>query len=362
MTGPSSKNVLIISPEPWGSNRLSKHHYALELHEAGYNVFFLNPPGVENKKAANDNIQIIDYTNPYRGINKLPSPLRNLFNKRLIKKINRIAGIDTWRLVWTFDPFRFQNLTLFNAKNTIFYSADIHKTNLDILAATSVDVVLAPSQLILNKYKPYCSKCTLLNHGLAKHFVEYEFSAWHKRDVTNVIYLGNLLNRYIDTVTLEKIVRQNPHLLFTFIGPYEKSNLSSTLGNSEFLNILKSLPNVKFLGSIPSKKLPKYLDQADLFFICYDSDMYRAEVSNSHKIIELLSTGRAIVSNYFDEYNGSELLEMAVSQKELPNTFEKVASNIEKYNALDLSQKRRAFALQNSYTKQLKKILELLGY
>ena len=37
----SDKKILIISPEPWGVNHISKHHYALALIKKGNTVYFL---------------------------------------------------------------------------------------------------------------------------------------------------------------------------------------------------------------------------------------------------------------------------------------------------------------------------------
>jgi hypothetical protein len=39
----SGKNILLISPESWGQNHVSKHHYATELSKNN-KIYFLNPP------------------------------------------------------------------------------------------------------------------------------------------------------------------------------------------------------------------------------------------------------------------------------------------------------------------------------
>ena len=44
-----NKTILIISPERWGTNFVSKHHYALELAKNN-NVYFLNPDGTEKAR------------------------------------------------------------------------------------------------------------------------------------------------------------------------------------------------------------------------------------------------------------------------------------------------------------------------
>ena len=36
--------IFIISPQPWGGFRVSKHHYAIELAKLGHEVYFIEPP------------------------------------------------------------------------------------------------------------------------------------------------------------------------------------------------------------------------------------------------------------------------------------------------------------------------------
>ena len=42
MLDPKMK-VLLISPQHWGTMRVTKHHYAIELAKLGHEVFFLEP-------------------------------------------------------------------------------------------------------------------------------------------------------------------------------------------------------------------------------------------------------------------------------------------------------------------------------
>ena len=68
-----NKKIIIISPESWGINFVSKHHYAKELANKGNEVYFLNPPSDKNELInIEKNLYVINYKNILRGINKLP--------------------------------------------------------------------------------------------------------------------------------------------------------------------------------------------------------------------------------------------------------------------------------------------------
>lgn len=354
------KTILIISPESWGVNFVSKHNYALELHNQGCNVYFLNPPGRKNELSKSEGISIVDYETRFRGINRLPSKIKDILNKKLVNRINQIAQVDSWHMVWTFDPYRFQNLTIFNAKHNVFFSVDLIHNSFDIELTNNTNLHLSTSAEFVEKFKHLGKKITVINHGLADHFVKYKYQPWQTKNSINAVYVGNLLIKTIDWCSLFIILEDNPDVMFTFIGPYSKSNLSS-INNSSKIAKLKTLRNVKLIGEVPSIELPMHLETADLFIMCYDAANHKTEVSNPHKVLEYLSAGRVVVANYTAHYKDKyELLEMTEKQKELPKLFKNVIDNIEKYNNPQLQEKRKKFAMANSYKAHVKEILELL--
>lgn len=112
----SGKSILIISTENWDHIPISKHHYSKELTRIGATVFFLNPPSKTNRIYQHDsisNLSIIDYRS-IKGVNAIPAIARDLFNSFLIRRILKLINqnID---VVWSFDPYRFQNLSLFKS-------------------------------------------------------------------------------------------------------------------------------------------------------------------------------------------------------------------------------------------------------
>jgi glycosyltransferase involved in cell wall biosynthesis len=353
------KNILIISTEPWGTNFVSKHHYAINLSERGNSVFFLNPPGkTDTVSKISENLSVIDYSlGLFRGVNKMPGFLRDFFNRILVNKILRLAGkkID---IVWSFDPFRFQNLRLFKSGTSIYHPVDIHFYELEIEAVKSADIVFATSQKIIERFSEIKKPKFVINHGLAKHFLEKAENIDFKVDNSSISvgYIGNINSFSLDKVTLLKILKENNEIQFYFIGPYEKSNLSDDT-NKIFIDEIRLLSNVHLLGPKNSISLPSYLFQFDLFLMCYTGDINVEQMANPHKTLEYLSSGKLLVSNYTDEYKDKpDLFLMCKSNKDLPELFKYALNNLNSYNSEELQEKRKKFAAENTYEYQIVRI------
>jgi len=126
----SNQTILIISPESWGKSKISKHHYALALANRGMKVYFLNlnvgnKVKVDESCVDHDNIVLTKINTPTY-INKLR------FHFRFLYDIILAIFIKAWTtkhpklgLLISFDCNGvFTNLSLFNAKKTIFFPVD----------------------------------------------------------------------------------------------------------------------------------------------------------------------------------------------------------------------------------------------
>jgi len=357
-------NLLLLSPEAWGANKVSKHHYAGLLAEQGHQVYFINPPiytlpeRVRLEKVQ-QGLTIVHYKPFLRGTNRLPQKVKNFLQRLTIKQLLRSINqpID---VVWSFDPFRFQNLRQFKAQLHIYHPVDIHYTDLEFEIANSADVIFATAQKILDKFTGIDTPQYVINHGLAQHFVEpnkQEIDFHPTTSFVSVGYVGNLQYQYIDWPRLLEIVQQNSTVQFYFIGPYEGSNLSTKAANQTFIEQLQALPNTHLLGSKPSEQLPLYLHKMDAFLMCYTGDVNPAAMANPHKILEYLSTGKVVVCHYIDEYRDKrELLEMVDNNTQLAERFQTVIKQLNTYNSSELQDRRRTFAFANTYEQQLQKI------
>ena len=364
-----NKSILIISPERWGTLKVSKHHYASVLAKMGNKVFFLNPPRISDEtsvdiKDVENNLKTIDYMPFIRGSNRLPMILRKRFHKNLANKIIDSINVSI-DITWSFDPSSFQYMSAFGAQLNIFHPVDVHRNRFEIAIARNADLIIAPSDNILERYKGVNKPKLKVNHGIADYFLETKRlskSFIKSPNKVNVGLIGNLHYSFLDCETLIHIIKNNYGVDFYFIGPTGKSNLSNSLRNEQFVRYLKLAPNAFLLGSILSEDLPSYLREFDLFLICYTGDKNIAEMANPHKILEYLSTGKPVVSHYIDEYRDHrDIICMADDNKSLPELFFYVIHNLSKYNLSELIEKRKNLAENNTYSFQIIRIEKFLS-
>lgn len=364
-----NKIILILSAEDWGVSLLSKHLYAKELSKNN-TVYFLHtcphPSQIKFIETSSifENLTLIHLKSVVRGIFKLPSFCIDLQNKIIIKKILKKINqpID---VVWSFDQAKFQNLKQFNSKISIFHPVDYVVKESIFLSkiANSADVVFSVSQVILDKINTTTPKY-FINHGIDElFFLEnklLEKPFFIKSDAINVGYVGNLQMRLIDFENLIKTVKENPSINFVFIGPDKKSNLG---GQQQFkeLDTLKSFKNTYFTGEFSKTELVKILPFFDIFWLCYNHEKFPIEVSNSHKILEYLSTGKVVVSNYISTYKNETILEMVMDNNLLAEKIKEVTSQIVQFNSIENQQRRINFAKENTYNTQLERIETIIN-
>jgi len=285
----------------------------------------------------------------------MPKWVRRWFIRVDIRRIKRFSKLSKWDLVWSFDPFRFQYLELFGADKTIYHCVDLHKTGLEREVTESADLILTTSLRLKRKLEQFRSPASIhnLGHGLAHHFVVHEPNEPSGKKV-KVGLIGNLLYPFLDYHHLRKIIEGSPKVEFHFIGPYEE-------GSGYWYSKLLSAKNVIFHGSKKSDTLPSFMDEFQLFLICYDTKRFRSHLDNPHKILEYLSSGKVTVSHQIDEYLVYDgLIEMVGDNQDLPKRFADVVRNISYCNSPEKMKRRRTFALERTYEIKVDQILDLL--
>ncbi|MDQ7085040.1 MAG: hypothetical protein Q9M36_08945 [Sulfurovum sp.] len=84
-------------------------------------------------------------------------------------------------------------------------------------------------------------------------------------------------------------------------------------------------------------------------------------MSNPHKLMEYLSSGKVVVATYTDEYKDKRyLLEMLDNSKDYIQKFDEVVNNLAFHNSKEKQAQRIHFAKEHSYEKQILKIVEYL--
>jgi hypothetical protein len=364
--------VFLVSPQNWGKIHISKHHYAIELAKLGNLVYFLEPP-IETKFFRLPRIKIIDTE-----INNLKVVKFNLFfsyyfkfhlpvihnllilihRKILLNKLGLPHIVLSFDLVYNF-PLKHLNC------KTIFFAADEPKSFKKLKSAEGANLIVSVSQHILDIYYDLYpkNKMMLINHGVSEEFLDYCSNDFNKYDGINIGLSGNFMFGDIDYKTLNQIIVENIKLNFHLYGPIfpEESNIGADFSDEykSFYSFIKDAKNVFIHGVLMKKELAMELNQMDAFLICYNPHKSQSSGSNSHKILEYLSTGKVIVSSNFSHYNESNLFQMDKTRNNLslPLIFSQTIANLAYYNRNDKIMDRRKFAFDCRYSYQISRIL-----
>lgn len=370
----TDKTIFLLSPQPWGIMHVSKHHYAIELVKRGNRVYFVNPPDINSNKITIE--PIVEHPNLFSITYKPFFPwklrfhVRPVFNmlmkiqvKLLVHKIKEKPDV-----VWCFDPNSFSNLSWFNGKLNIYHPVDPITRPDQVNVAHSAHIVFTVSQKILSAFNSVDKPKYYINHGLSDEFCQLAKTNLTK--INNYIpnqplragYVGNLLRKPIDRELFLKILIENRDIEFHLWGPTElkHSNISGNedLETTEFIKYVTALPNVVLRGVKKPEVLANEIQEMDLFFLTYQYIENESDRSNSHKLLEYLSTGKTVLSVDIETYRHTELIVMSGKNddSELLKIFNDVQSQIKQYNSEVKMRQRIEYSLRNSLIEQIRKI------
>ena len=372
------KTVYIISPERWGTMKVSKHHYALELAERNCQVFFIEPPDLSFKgitvTPCTDHplINIVKYRPVFRGKRFLPGAVFRFLLKQQIKRlISKISHRPD--VVWCFHGYLFENLKWFGATINIYFAADQFFYDEIPPEIGSSDIILAVSDTIYERIKKSHKKVVQINHGLQKRFVKGAENllaneiAFKPKMQLVAGYTGNLRMQALDRTTMRKVIEDNPEIKFLFWGSYKKNDLNlgglQDMEADEFINFLESCPQVELRGMVSSEQLQLEMKEADLFWLCWKLGVNSIwDGSNSHKILEYLSTGKPVVSHYVSSYKDDNVLYMLKDKSnfEYCQLFRQTIDLVKNGENTEIVRQRLQKSIENSYSKNLEKIEELI--
>lgn len=358
-----NKNILIISPEPWSMMFVSKHHYAKALASLGNDVFFLNPPNqnfknIEILPTEFHNVSIINYKPIFRGLRFLPIFLSNFcesIQKRIIEKKCDLK----FDVIWSFEASRFFNFDIWDKKTIkILHIVDLNQDFEIKTAASNADICFCTTNFILQKLSSYNKKVFKINHG---YNLPKTLNPKKLKGKIKAGYIGSLNIPYFDWEIAYTLVIQNPEVDFYFIGPLSVNKLIPQ--DLKTFKKFKDIKNVQFNGVIPALEIPNYLAAMDILLVLYKAQEYKEQLANPHKMMEYLGSGKIIVASYTEEYaDKNHLLLMANKNEELPSMFKSAVFNLEVWKSKEKQMARKAFALENTYDKQIDRIEILLAH
>ena len=369
--GMKNKTILIISPEPWGANFVSKHHYANYLAK-DHTVYFLNPAtGFARSPSKGMNIEIkpikeqlftIDYLNLLPRLNLLPLPIqKRIYRKQaqlIAQKINPELDI-----VWSFDPHRYFDQKVWSAEHSIYHTVDFHPgARSEKEMVLSSDLFLGVADLILDEHIAY-RKGVLIPHAAdLDGFMQKSERKIPGKNAIKACYVGNF-HKHIDYAILQQLVQENPDCDFIMVGPTADSNLSAgNIIDKATFDALKTLPNIYFLGSISPGELMGIIKQCDINLVLFKNDQERIHCS-PHKLMGYFYSGNVTLSNYIDAHKQTDedIITMVSKQRQIPPTFQKIKNNLADYQQERLRKKRQEFAEKNSYRNKILEIQQLLS-
>lgn len=366
------RTIYLISPQPWDGFKVSKHHYARALAEMGHSVFFIES-GVTSKgwgcieiaETKVPNLRTVRYAGYLfrwlrfraRGVYDALAPAKV---RQLVAKIGSRPDI-----VWDFDNlFQFRSLTLFDPAVKIFHPVDSLLAGWT--AAKYQDLHFSLADEFTNGIDPAKTPTLFVPHGLNPVHAAYardvaaapeRFRTITERPVVG--YVGNLSADGIDWSMIERLVRENPAVTFRLIGP--TGNLTDPRGR-EIANRLKREPNCEMPGMLPIEQVVEQAREIDIWLVCYDIAHRPDAAINTHKVLEYLATGKAVLSNYIGAYEGAGLLHMPETQsnEDMPSILARILADRARTNAASEMTRRAEFALDHSYGANLDMINRFL--
>ncbi len=309
--------VLLISPQHWGTMRVTKHHYAIELAKLGHDVFFLEPTEASwkwnqtsFKVTPSDAIGVKLLKQKINIPYNLKFHSKRIFDWFIKKHIKRLENqFGPFDLVWSFDLTNAMPLNYFSkTAKKMFFAADWPLTSDAIKAAEGANLLVSVAQEILDQYPNILNeKKLLVDHGVAECFIEEAKKPFVKRDdIIRIGISGNFLRPDIDRPVLLDIIKTHSDLIFEFFGAFasKESNLGGSVDQDTitFIETLKNTPNVILNGMLLPEVLAIELRRMDAFLICYNVEKDQSKGTNYHKVMEFLVYNRPIVSNYISRY------------------------------------------------------------
>lgn len=342
------KNILLISPEPWNHVFVSKHHYAIHLANRGSLVFFLNPPSDSNKceRTTTPRLHVVDYKGFVRGLRFLPSFIRTWQLRKAYIALEKKCGVR-FDIVWSFDNSVFFNFRALPSRIiSICHMVDYSQDFQFVEAASTANYCFGVSDNIVEKLSRYNSDSYKIPHGYADvELIPFEVPM--KQASVKIGYVGNLDLKYIDWKLIHEAVTQNRNAHFFFVGPFSEKNQS--------VHLLRKEPNTTFLGRVSVGETRSFLFQMDILILAYLTKQYTQQLTNSHKVLEYLASGKISVITALSEVAQPGLL-VASNRDEWLRLLEYAVENMDSLSTQAQQEMRIKAAMANTYERHIERI------
>ena len=162
-------------------------------------------------------------------------------------------------------------------------------------------------------------------------------------------FIGGLF-QWVDFDLVEKLATNYPDYSFVLIGPTDQP---------EQLEKLSKKSNIYYLGEKDKSVIADYFASLDVGLIPFVSEERypRLRTVNSNKVFQYCYFGYPVLSTEFGQVNElKDIIEVCHGQEEFIKALAGISLDTESQR-----QKRRAFALNNSWAKRVEDILKIAG-
>jgi glycosyltransferase involved in cell wall biosynthesis len=163
-------------------------------------------------------------------------------------------------------------------------------------------------------------------------------------------YVGALDGYKVDFNLIEKVAELRPDWHWVLIGREGTSDGTTTAD-------LPRARNIHYLGPRPRREIPRYLKYCQVLAVPYKLNNYTKDLTTL-KMFEYMATGRPIVAAPLPNFQAMEpLIKLASSPREFAEALEK---GLKDKNP-SLSKRRKERAEDNSWRRQVERMLELIA-
>jgi len=317
----------------------------------GNRVYFLGPPG---KKYSIDetkfkNVWKLDYPGFLKGLRFFPDFFIKHIIKRVFSNIESLVEVKI-DVIWSFDNSVFFDFDAI-PKNVLKIShiVDMSQDFQMEKAAKTADISFAVTKNILNKILRFQKNVFFINHGYDNQEFENKEIYIRGSGQVKVMYGGNLNIPSFDWELFMDLIEANENVDFHLIGPEPAQSIIEKFSNYN---------NVFLEGKKDSIELKSWYKIADILIVIYKEE-HCIELTNTHKMMGYLGSGKMIVATNTLEYKNladSGLIAMSDTNDKYVDIFKDIAENIDYWNSDMKRKKRKSYALNNTYEKQIQKI------
>jgi len=353
------KNILLISPEPWNYIFISKHHYATHLARKRNRVFFLNPPSIQTlvKSTEYNNVFSVEYKGFIKGLRLLPNILQKYYISKIFHQLQNLCKVK-FDIVWSFDNSVFFDFSaLPNEVYSISHIVDLNQDFEFIKASKTANLCLGVCKPIIAKQTRYNKNTFFIQHGYnhVQSSTKNFSPALPGRNSVKAFYAGNLDIQYLDWDLIKSLIKYNKDVDFIFAGKWKnETQKENVIGKSNFFH----------LGVIDSENLYWYYKASDILMILYQSWKFPEQLSNTHKMMEYLGSGKMIVGTWVNEYKNlfnQKFIVMSKNRESYISSFKEVKENLHFWNNSKLIGERKKIASFNTYDKQIDRIEKIIS-